>query len=93
MRATPENMMLYKHAIQLFKLYNSDDHNIEWSYLNDQQILTSRQTTFAICKGHKTRVGLNALSNRLYILNGKIPLLWLNLTFGTFKVKCKSAIL
>ena len=93
-RATPENQMIYKHALQLHKLYNSSLTNeVEWLMLNDLQVLTSRQTKFVIQKGNNTKVGLNALANRLHIINNKIPLSWLNLSVDTFKVKCKSLLL
>ena len=38
---------------------------------------------------NKKKVGLNALANRFFIVNDKIPLDWLNNSFETFKVKCK----
>ena len=44
MRATPEKMMLYKHALLLHKIYNSSDYSEEWIQLNLNQTLTSRQT-------------------------------------------------
>ena len=54
---------------------------------------TSRQTMFKIMKNNNLKVGLNSLSNRLYILNEKIPLGWLAGGFETFKVKCKRLVL
>ena len=92
-RATPESMMQYKLAIQLFKLYNSNDHSLEWIDLNLNQVLTSRQTKFTILKTNNIKVGLNKLTNRLAILNGKIPLDWLNVSIDTFKIKCKKLML
>ena len=47
-RAPPEAILSYKLAIQLFKLYNSNEHTYEWFMLNANQVLTSRQTTFKI---------------------------------------------
>ena len=75
------------------KLYNENEHSFEWVNLNINQILTSRQTNFLIMKTNNNKVGLNILTNRLHILNGKIPLSWLNLTLSTFKVKCKQLLL
>ena len=92
-RALPENLLIYKHAIQLHKLYNSKSITNEWLHLNTNQVLTSRQTTFITHKTNTNKVGLNALANRLYILNGKIPLGWLNLSVNSFKTKCKIEIL
>ena len=88
-RAAPESMLQYKLAIQLYKLYNSTDHSLEWITLNLNQIFTSRQTKFSIMKTNSKKVGLNCLTNLLSVLNGKIPLEWLNSTGDTFKVKCK----
>ena len=85
--------MTYKYAIQLFKLYNSNGHSLEWISLNLNQILTTRQTNFITMKTNETKVGMNILSNRLYVLNGLIPLSWLNVTLNTFKVNCKRLLL
>ena len=77
-RAMPTAIMLYKSAIQLFKLYNTKEHSWEWIEMNFKQIITSRQTAFATLKTNVTKVGINQLSNRFHILNGQIPLSWLN---------------
>ena len=92
-RATPEKFMIYKHAIQLFKLYNDGCDSLEWQFLNFNQVLTLRQTLFCTMKANLRRVGLNALANRLFILNNKIPLDWLNLSYNSFKIKCKEKLL
>ena len=92
-RATPGAILYYKLAIQLFKLYNSNVHNYDWVLLNTNQIFTSRQTTFMAFKSNTSKVGLNLLVNRLSILNGKIPLTWLNETLISFKLKCKRSFL
>ena len=36
------------------------------------------------------KVGMNLISNRFYYLNGKIEMDWLNLSYNTYKVKCKN---
>ena len=92
-RATPEAILYYKLAIQLYKLYNSNVHTYDWVLLNTNQIFTSRQTTFMAFKSNTSKVGLNLLVNRLSILNGKIPLIWLNETMTSFKLKCKRSFL
>ena len=88
-RAPPNDMMNYKLGIQLFKLYNSKEHSLEWLHLNHNQILTSRQTHFKIMRSNTLRVGLNALANRLASINGKKNLMWLNLSYESFKIRCK----
>ena len=92
-RAMPEAFMSYKLAIQLYKLYNSVNHSLEWVSLNLNQILTTRQTNFITLKTNKTKVGLNILSNRLHSINGLIPLTWLNQSICTFKINCKKLLL
>ena len=92
-RATPEKIMIYKHALMLFKIYNSNDQTTEWVNLNINQVLTSRQTKFKINKTNISKIGLNALANRLSILNDKISLSLLNLGMDSFKIKMKSLLL
>ena len=88
-RATPEKFLLYKHAIGIFKLMNDPTFTTEWVALNFNQILTSRQTKFLSRKANNRKVGLNALTNKAYILNNKIPLEWFNMSYATIKEYCK----
>ena len=93
-RATPDNYSLYKHALCTFKLMNCcPPFSTEWVAFNFNQILTSRQTMFKSNKANKKRIGLNALANRVSVVNGKIPLSWFNLTIDTYKIKCKMKFL
>ena len=71
-RAVPIAIMKYNLSIQLYKLSNSKDHSLEWFHLNNDQIITSRQRHFVIMKSNRLKVSLNALTNRLHTLNGKI---------------------
>ena len=41
-----EDIMTYKTAIQLHKLYNATNSSLEWISLNVNAILTTRQTAF-----------------------------------------------
>ena len=92
-RSTPEQLMKYKLALCLHKLFNIPFNSKEFSLLNENQIFTSRQTHFIIRKSNVLKVGLNCLSNRLYAINKSIPLSWLNDSLSTFKVKCKKLML
>jgi hypothetical protein len=76
-RANPNQMLVYKHAILLFKLFNSINSTSEWVNLNFQRILTSRQVNFMISKTNNYKIGSNLVCNRLTVLNNKIPLSWL----------------
>jgi hypothetical protein len=92
-RANPTNLMKYKHAILLYKIYNRGEPPKDWLALNFNQVLPRRQTYFAAIKDQNFKIGSNILSNRLTTLNHKIPLQWLNLSIDTFKVKCKTLFL
>ena len=92
-RATPENYLLYKHALALFKLLTNENFTTEWVALNFNQILTSRQTLFMSLRANKRKVGLNALANRAFILNNRIPLTWFSMSIDTFKIHCKRELL
>ena len=47
-RALPGQMVSYKHAILLHKLYNEKMPESDWIALNFQQTTTQRQTQFCI---------------------------------------------
>ena len=92
-RAMPNAIMMYKHAIQLFKIYNATEYTMDWLILNFNQIFTSRQSSFMMLKSNEKKVGINILANRLSIVNGKIPFEWLNYSLPTFKMHCKKLFL
>ena len=73
-RATPNQILLYKHALLLFKLYNCVDTTMDWVHLNFQQILTSRQLNFIASRNNDNKIGFNSICNRLTLLNNLIPL-------------------
>ena len=86
-------MSSYKHALQLYKLYNSDNMTDDWISLNIQQNFYGRNDKIQIYKQSNYKVGNNLMVNRLTNLNNKIPYSWLNDSFNTFKVKCKQLLL
>ena len=45
-RATPIQMSSYKHALQLYKLFNSNTMTSDWIDLNNQQSFNRRNETF-----------------------------------------------
>jgi hypothetical protein len=91
-RATPEKLLIYKHALMLFKLFNGPYYSIEFASLSVNLVLTPRQSQFQIIKTHRLKIGANTLSNRFYVINGKNPLNWLNLSLESFKIKCKKNV-
>ena len=92
-RATPENYLKYRHALTLHKTLWRDTKSLEFAALNINIILTSRQSHFASIKSNRLKVGLNAIANRFYILNKRIPLCELNKSLESFKIYCKKEFL
>ena len=86
-RATPSKLMLYKLSLQLYRTFNHRLPSTEWNLLNDNIILTSRQTKFMTWKNNRLRLGMNTISNRFVLINDRFPLDWLNNSYETFKFK------
>jgi hypothetical protein len=81
--------MIYKHSLLLHKLYNDRHPLTEWTNLNFQHQFSMRQGQFTVAKTNKYKIGENILVNRLSVVNNLIPLDWLNLSYATYKLKCK----
>ena len=88
----PDKIFDYKLALQLYKVVNNNVPTPYWININFNNIHTSRQTRFMTSKANRLKVGMNLISNRFYYLNGKIEMDWLNLSYNTYKVKCKKNI-
>ena len=59
-RALPSQIMQYKHAILLHKLYNEQLPEADFIELNFNQNLTSRQYHFKISKSNVFKIGSNS---------------------------------
>ena len=92
-RATPEMFTLYKVSLLLHKSYNRKTVENEWIYLNLQHQFSIRGDLFKVTKTNKRKVGNNIMVNRLSVLNDRIPLAWLNLSYESFKLKSKGLFL
>ena len=64
-RATPNQMMHYKLALQLYKTFNYRCPIVDWVSLNFNQIMGSRQTKFSINMTNRKKVGMNAVEQTL----------------------------
>ena len=92
-RATPDQLMTYKTAPQLYKTFNNSIPITEWTHLTENIIFTSRQQNFVTSRNNNLKISSNKMSNRFWHLNGKISLDWLNLSFNSFKINCKKLLL
>ena len=88
-RATPDQLLKYKLALQLYKIFHHQVPSQDWVSININGIYTSRQNHFIIQKSNRLRLGMSIISNRFSALNGRIDLKWFNLSYDSYKVKCK----
>ena len=87
-------MMHYKLALQLYKNFNDVNQNETCMDLNFQQNFVPRNEFIAIVDTSFHKVGRNNLINRLNTISGKIIRYeWLNYSFDTYKLKCKTLLL
>ena len=86
-------MLKYKHSLQLYKLYNSEKMTSDWINLNTQQNFNGRINKFLVSNVSNYKIGKNQMVNRFCVLNNQIDLNWLNLSFNSYKIKCKELYL
>ena len=85
-RATPDMFLKYKSSLLLYRTLNDEIPEADWLFLNFSQVITRRQNIFMIRKTNNFNVGLNVSNNKFHVLNGCIPLEWLNIPINSFKV-------
>ena len=56
-RATPNQMMKYKHSLLLFKLYNETKQTEDWMDLNWNQAFNNRNTRVRLFDVLRNRTG------------------------------------
>ena len=92
-RATPIKLMTYKLSLQLYKSYYDNQHNETWLSLNFQQMFNNRTYTILIFDEFKNRIGKNIMINRMSVLNGKVQLDRMSLSYDANKLKYKNFFL
>ena len=86
-------MCLYRHAVVMYKLFNSIICEDEFLHLNFQLYDNERSEKIVFVKNQNYEAGKNILLNRFSELNNMIYKNWLNLSLETFKIKCKTIFL
>ena len=81
--------MTYKHVLRLYRIFNEINHSKEWLSLNFQFNFNSRDQSIKVVDTSRLKIGKNIVVNRIKIINGKITYAWMNLTYETYKLKCK----
>ena len=92
-RATPMKMCQYRHAILLYKMFNSIICENEFIQMNFQLFDNARNPKIVFIRNQNYDVGKNTLLNRFCDLNNMIDKSWLELSLDTYKVKCKEMFL
>ena len=92
-RALPDQMVKYKHALMMYKLFRQCMPENEFIHLNFQANLNQRQQYHTFIKTQNYNVGNNILLNRMYSLNNTIPKSMTDDSYLTFKLKCKEMFL
>ena len=92
-RATPEQMLHFKTAIVLHKIINNERMSFEWQQLFFNQNFNQRNFRANFRDLSKRKIGKNLITNRLGIINNKIPYDWFNLNIMSYKLKCKELFL
>ena len=60
-RSTPDKLMSFKLALQLYRTFNYKCPTNDWLSINFNSVLTSRQNKFSINKTNRLKVGMNIL--------------------------------
>ena len=92
-RATPAQMMTYKHSLLLFKIYNDTHQTDDWMDLNWNQTFNNRSTKVRLFDVSSIKIRKNILSNRMTLFNNQIEYDWLNKSWNSYKLICKNLIL
>ena len=89
----PDQMIKYKHALMMYKLFRQCTPEPEFIQLNFQANLNQRQHYHTFVKNQNYRVGSNILLNRLCCLNNTISKSMTDENYLTYKLKCKDLFL
>ena len=90
-----------KHKPEAMDNLSDIEHEQDMEEIRSQVLLSQRaaaqrdldQITFKIVKSNNYKVGNNIITNRLHSLNNLIPLMNLNDSLSSFKIKCKKSLL
>ena len=92
-RALPDQMLNYKHAISMYKLFNNCQSETEFVHMNLQLNQNPRLNYANFFARQNFNSGKNILLNRLANLKDKIEKSWLDQSMNTYKIKCKQLFL
>ena len=77
-KCSPNQIAMYQRSLTLYRAVNAEVITFEIVTVLNQMVCTRRQVKFEILRDIKSKIGLSTLANKLYPLNGKIGLDFLN---------------
>ena len=92
-RALPDQMIQYKHALMMYKLFRHCTPDNEFVHLNFQANLNQRLQHHKFLKMQNYSVGNNILLNRMCSLNNTILKSMTDVSYLSYKLKCKELFL
>ena len=92
-RALPDQMIQYKHALMMYKLFIHCTPDNEFVHLNFQANLNQRLQHHKFLKMQNYSVGNNILLNRMCSLNNTILKSMTDVSYLSYKLKCKELFL
>ena len=78
-KRTPNQITMYQRSLSLYRALNANEITFETVTVLNQMVCTRRQLKFEIIRNFNSKIGLNTTADKLYPLNGKIGLDFLNL--------------
>ena len=90
-KCTPNQIMLYQISLSLYKLVNESNMPSSTAFIKlmEQIVCTSRQVMFEMHRTNQSKIGMNAIENKLYHINKLIVMDKLNWSFTRFKKHMK----
>ena len=92
-RALPDQMLKYKHALMMYKLFRQCTPETEFIQLNFQANLNQRQQYHSFVRIQNYTIGNNILLNRMSCLNNTTTHSMTNESYLSYKIKCKELFL
>ena len=85
--------MAYRHSLLLLNIFTDVSYSKDWFIPQFSIFFNARNQTVNVWDNSRIKIGKNIVVNRLKLINGKIYYDWLNLSFESYKVKCKALFL
>ena len=89
LRATPEMWSNYSMACGMYNLVCRQSPEQVVPFLMINALHSTRQKSYIFTRSNATKIGFNCLSNRLQLVSNRVKFSWQDMSFETFKARCK----